>query len=254
MKGAEPPRLLTYRQNNPQGTWPQFCRDSARKKQVQTQIKTDQGGLCAYCEIDFEPDVTPSGYGDADFRVEHFHPKSDSSSNHNWHLDWNNLLGCCHGGSQRAVVNASDRFTSPDHSCDVPKEDANLDDIILNPLTIPASLPLFKVSAIDGEISVNHANCVSLGISPLKAQATIDHLCLNAARLKRLRKTVLDALKAKMQENLGSNQNMEHLLTMMTSVFLSKDTQQKWPAFFTTIRDYFASAAETHLQRINFNG
>ncbi|MGO3408549.1 hypothetical protein [Marinomonas sp.] len=69
----------------------------------------------------------------------------DNTPSRNWHLDWQNLLGCCHGGSQRNVVDASQRFTSPESSCDVPKGEKNLDDVILNPLHIPA-FPKFFTS------------------------------------------------------------------------------------------------------------
>lgn len=131
LKGAEPPLLLAYRQKSPQNTWEQFCKSDARKNEIQQQLKADQGGLCAYCEINL---LDAAGTDKADFRVEHFHPKSDTSSGMNWHLHWPNLLGCCHGGSRSDVVDASKRATTPDHSCDVPKKDKNLTGVILNPL------------------------------------------------------------------------------------------------------------------------
>ena len=56
--------------------------------------------------------------------MEHFYPKSETDfAVHNYHLDWQNLLGVCHGGSQPNVEDAEERFSKRkiDRSCDVPK-------------------------------------------------------------------------------------------------------------------------------------
>ena len=178
IKGAEPQLLAAYKVATPQNSWEQYTKKKNRKVLVQDRLKSDQSGLCAYCEINL---LEKDSAGDADFRVEHFHPKSDTSTAHNWHLDWQNLLGCCHGGSQSNVTSSTIRFTSLDHSCDVPKEDKNLDGIILNPLTdVPAYPSIFKCDRTSEKLTAHSENCISANISDAIVQQTIDELRLDA--------------------------------------------------------------------------
>ena len=149
-KGSEPQSLTHYREAHPHDDWDQFRRavDGGRRlyRAVANKLRLDQGGLCAYCEIDLKSSTTAGDLDD--FRIEHFHPKSTSSPQHNYHLDWLNLLGVCHGGSSRQVVDAADRFTAPDLHCDAFKDQDGIDrsQDILNPLSIPAFPPLFDFS------------------------------------------------------------------------------------------------------------
>ncbi len=251
LKGAEPELLRTYRERNSANTWIQFKRNDARKKAVFDQLKQDQAGLCAYCEIKLLPKTHE---GEADFRVEHFHPKSNTAITHNWHLDWQNLLGCCHGGSKKDIVDAADRFGHGDHSCDVPKDDKDLDAIILNPLHLPAFPALFAVERPTGMLKVNVENCQVAAISVDRATATITELRLSSARLNLFRKKILDKLSDEMMHLTEIGFSIEEAQLRLAKIFLCKDPQQHWPAFFTTIRSYLGTGAETHLQNINYLG
>ncbi|MGZ8175194.1 MULTISPECIES: retron Ec78 anti-phage system effector HNH endonuclease PtuB [Methylobacter] len=250
-KGAEPDKLMQYRQLRPANTWKQCAKDKDRKVQIQNQLKLDQGGLCAYCEIDLKP---ADGNDAADLRVEHFHPKTDASTQHNWHLDWQNLLACCHGGSRSDVVDSGSRHTSPDHSCDVPKANNDWDDIILNPLHLPASLCLFKFNRADGSISVNIAHCQQAGVDESKAQATIDMLRLDSTRLRNLRERVLNNLNEQLRNMMLTGYTAEEARMRLTKTELKKDDHGNWPAFFSAIRSYLGSAAEQQLNTINYKG
>ena len=119
-KFSEPLELQEYISLFPIGhekhTWKDFCENVTAKRAVQKQLKAEQRGICAYCEIDLldvpAEQVSTDGAGvKPDFRVDHFHPKQHSTniSNH-WELDWNNLFGVCAGGDERHVVEQS-RFT-----------------------------------------------------------------------------------------------------------------------------------------------
>lgn len=252
LKGVEPSRLVAYRQLHPSNNWKQFLKRSARKLQTREQLVADQGGLCAYCEIDLKP---ASGGGSvADLRVEHFHPKSDTSTTHNWDLDWQNLLGCCHGGAQRNVTDASQRFTSPDSSCDVPKGRNNWDNVILNPLHLPPFPCLFQYNRGTGAIVVNIEACRQASISSDKAQDTIDKLCLDASRLRSLRKPVLDHVNDQLRRLLDSGNTLEEARSVVAQALLKKDGNNHWPAFFSAIRNYLGADAEKQLQAISYNG
>lgn len=250
-KGIEPELLTAYREANPTNEWRQFKKSSARTSKIQTRLKKDQGGLCAYCEIDL---IESSGNSKADFRVEHFHPKSDDTDLHNWHLDWQNLLGCCNGGSQSDIVDAGNRFTSPDHSCDVPKNRQNLDDVILNPLKIPAFPCLFSCDRASGAFSINVDHCRQASISIEKAQNTIDKLRLDSNRLRRLRKATLNQLNAQLREFTRQGLSMEQAFDRLAKVHLRKNSDGYWPKFFTSIRSYLGWASEKQLKSINFDG
>jgi len=251
IKGFEPQKLATYRTNCSTRTWEQFISKKERKKETQRQLVADQGGICAYCEVNLKP---ASVNRVSDLRVEHFHPKSDNSSPYNWGLDWQNLLACCHGGSQRNVVDASERFSSPDHSCDVPKGKKDLDNVILNPLHLPAFPCLFKIERSSGQISVDSKNCTSAGISEVKAQATIDELRLDAERLRIMRKGELNRINEQLRELMARGKTDSEARDHLAKALLRKDSNNHWPKFFTSIRSYLGSSAETQLQLINYLG
>ncbi|RVU83712.1 TIGR02646 family protein [Leucothrix sargassi] len=251
VRGQEPQGLLQFRQRNPDKTWKQFKQfNKATLRELQTAIRSQQGGLCAYCEIDFCP---PRSSGAPDSRIEHFHPKSDKKGGHNWHLDWSNLYGCCHGGTRPNVADAKSRYTSPDHSCDVPKGDQNLDGLILDPVTIPAYPPLFDV-ARNGIISVNERNCYHADIEANLATGSITHLRLNAERLKRLRRAELNAINQMLGDLVAQGMSVKAAREKLAKGLLRKDKQGRWPKFFSSIRSYLGKAAERQLKAIGYSG
>lgn len=250
VKGAEPDGLAVYRVANPNDTWDNFTDDSSRRDDVHKQLKQDQGGLCAYCEVDLKP----AGIGVADFRVEHFHPKSDSNIENNWHLDWGNLLACCHGGSQRYVVDAEQRYTSPDNSCDVPKGENVWDAVILNPLHIPASPCLFRFVRSDGSMSVDNQRCVDVGVDAVKAQNTIDMLRLDSVRLRILRKAELDRVSDELSQLMEGGSSIGAARQKLAKALMKKDAHGNWPKFFSALRCYLGRAAEAQLNGIEYVG
>ncbi len=256
VKGQEPTQLKTYRDNQPTGTWdkrgkPQFKNKNNRYQAVIKQLKKDQGNLCAYCEIDLLEDPDPAC---EDRRVEHFHPKSDRTTEHNWALDWNNLFATCHGGKVSKVAD-SDRYTYPDVSCDIPKENKNLDDVILNPLQLPAFPLLFGFGTDDGSILVDVEACQSCGIDSSKAQNTIDELHLDAPRLQKFRNQLLDDLKEKLLLLITDNSLSDsEAKTLLAQDLLVKDNRGYWPAYFSTIRFYLLPESDHVLRKENYLG
>ena len=256
VKGQEPEYLRDFRQRNPNGTWdkqgqPQFTNNKSRYRSVLAQLKADQGNLCAYCEISL---LEADNAAAADRRIEHFHPKSDTTTGHNWALDWNNLLACCHGGSSKQVAE-SHRYTSPDNSCDVPKADKNLDDVIFNPLQLPAQPLLFAFDVDDGRILVDIGACNEAGMDREKAQHTIDELRLDANRLRKFRAELLDDLKDRLlliQAEYGLDDR--EAKTLLAEDLLLKDDKGHWPAFFSTIRFYLLPESDEVLRVRNYTG
>jgi uncharacterized protein (TIGR02646 family) len=252
-KAIIPIKLDEYFKDNPTATWEKFKNEcQTGYKTLLTEIKNNQGGVCCYCEITFYDD---KGIRD-DFRVEHFHPKSDTSSIKNWNLIWTNLLGCCHGGSDRSVLGAT-RFiqNKKHHHSDVLKGEKPWDDEILNPLSeIPAFPPIFKVSS-DGKMKVLKNNCNTTGTSIKKAENCLDEkkLNLNSPVLIGWRKTVIDKLRSQTIKTNDINlirENMEELLL----AHLAKDSHGNFRDFFTTVRSYLEEDAEVFLKQQNYDG
>lgn len=257
LKGEVPASLEAYHSVNPQANWKDFKNECQQGyKDVQSQLQKDQGNLCCYCEID-----TKSGFGIGrdDFRVEHFHPKSDANqSNHNWALDWNNMLGCCHGGSDKHVTDDSNRYISKgsERHSDVLKGDSIWDNEILNPLEIPAFPLLFQANFRDGSLEVNETNCLGSGIDIEKAKNCLhpDKLNLNSTQLKIRRKAALDALNKQLEEQLLGGIEIEDAISSIVEAQLQKDDRQHWPPFFTAIRSFLGKSAEEYLVSINYIG
>ncbi|MCK5537314.1 MAG: TIGR02646 family protein [Bacteroidales bacterium] len=246
-----PPKLQVYFENNPTKSWEDFKKGNKnRYKEVLAQLKKDQGGICCYCENNFHNYIDNEG----DFRVEHFHPKSDTCDpSINWNLIWTNLFGCCSGGNQN--VEKPDFLTQryiPQHEyrhCDVLKDDNIWDDIILNPLDIPAFPPIFHVSSANGEMSVIEENCNQCNIDIQKANNCLDEkkLNLNAPKLIEWRESVIDILRNQI------NDEYEDSVIEVLSAHLSKDSNGNYSPFFTTIRSYLEENAEKFLNENNYS-
>ncbi len=249
------------------GTWDHFRRDSSRnKRDVQKQLYKDQRGLCAYCEVNIEPEILRercSGEEVADFQVEHFHPKSDTTTcsprQCPWGLDWENMFACCLGGTNASVYDATRHCTKANHHCGARKDDKILDGRILNPLTdVPAYPSLFdvKISANPDEILLepNMARCNSVSSNCYsKASNTILELNLNNTTLNRCRHATLRQIDKRIQMVNSRGIDYDHALELvMREVF--DDTSPTWPQFFTTIRARYGVAAERRLKEINYHG
>jgi len=252
-KSPEEPELLArYKRRYPHDTWDKFhhrSRDGYR--QVKHQIIHDQHGLCAYCEINIK--LAEEEDRVDDFRVEHFHPKTGTEwDERNYHLEWKNMLGACHGGSQPLVEDAGYRFSKikEDRSCDVPKGGKSINKMILNPLQIPAKERLFIFNSFTGEMTVDKERCPEM--LRKKAENTIEELNLNAPRLKRLRKAVIEVLQEQTAELSGQGFSVEEAMDQLARELLVPNSEDNYPAFFTTIRWFLGEAAENVLRERDY--
>lgn len=248
-----PEGLKRYSLRFPHETWERFRRFTRRGyREVKQQLLQDQHGLCAYCEIsimlaDDEESVD-------DFRVEHFYPKGETNfKQHNYHLDWQNLLGVCHGGSQPNVEDPEWRFSSRriDRSCDVLKGGKLISGRILNPLQIPAEVRLFRYNEHDGRMIVDEATCPKE--LRKRAKNTIRELNLNAPRLMRMRLEVIRFLQDEVEAGLSCGEPFENILPLLAEHLLQPNEQGNYAPFFTLLRWYLGSEAETFLAKNHYN-
>lgn len=251
----EPYYLKRYREKYPLETWDRFHRyDRRAYNQIKKTILEDQHYLCAYCEIDIkfsDPEVDGERTID-DFRVEHFYPKSlTEDGKHNYHLDWWNMLGVCHGGSQALVVDAKTRYTrlKNDRTCDVPKSDKPISGEILNPLIIPRLKRIYRYRETSGMMLVDEETCPPSLAE--KAKNTIRELNLNAPRLMRMRKAVIEKLDELVIDGQVAGKELEEVLAEMAEIYLPPSQDNRYMAFYSVIRWYLGEYAETVIKMDN---
>jgi uncharacterized protein (TIGR02646 family) len=220
-----------------------------------------QGGICAYCEIDIR-DNDP-----LKCRVEHFHPKSDNSSPHNWGLDWQNMLAVCAGGSYRhGYMPHSLEPLAENLSCDAYKDfliqskklPQQCEGVILEPTGLPALINLFAIEKSTGRLISNAEACA---VAPKNAKnkhadlatlvnQTIISLNLNCDRLCQVRLSIIHDIernkKRQRDAGFGPAQGLQNLV--------DRYFRRPWPGFFTTIRICLGAAAEGYLETSGFSG
>lgn len=248
----EPPLLKAYREQYPDEIWEHFRRRCRKGyHEVKRAILEDQHGLCAYCEISIKFAENENEVDD--FRVEHFYPKAGTNEEkHNYHLDWKNLLGVCHGGSQPDVPNPQWRFSNykKDRSCDVPKGGKEITKRILNPSLIPAQFRLFRYAEHTGRMYVDEESCPEN--MRKKARNTIKELNLNAPRLMRMRKVVIQSLEDEISQNIENGGELDEVLQFLAETLLLPDAVGRTVPFFTVVRWYLGEAAERVLAAVDY--
>lgn len=266
VRSSEPPALATYRNAVPNSTWDQMKDDAhnggpTAYKDCRTRLIGGQGGLCAYCEIDIR-DNNPLRC-----RVEHFHPKSDTSGSNNWALDWDNMLGVCSGGSCSYALSPHALEPIADNlSCDAYKDkmintgklQEDCEGWILNPTQLVASPSLFLLEKSTGRLCPDEFACSQVLEFPnnkhqdivMLVQHTIDMLNLNCDRLCQARLVVIRDIERNKKRERDARFSAPQGLANLASRYF----RQRWPGFFTTIRLCLGSATETYLQSIQFQG
>ena len=242
-KSAEPQSLADFRAACPDANWDQMRNDALHNGQqvyadCRSQTGADQRGLCAYCEIRLNENQPHK------WRVEHIHPKSDTSSGRNWNLDWQNLLSVCNGGESEGCAETP----LPENlSCDASKKDSLL---AVSPLDIPAFPNVFAFDKANWHLHADSDACAAAGLDVDKLEQSIEMLKLNCSRLARLRSKVLvDIDKRKKRLRVRGYTPKDAIPILAKGLF-----QAQWPEFFTTIRCCLGPAAEEYLHSINYKG
>ena len=258
-KGPEPISLQAYRLAKPAATWDDLRNDALfggeqAYKDIRTQTHADQGGVCAYCEIDVgNNDPLKS-------RIEHFHPKADTSTPMNWALDWPNMLAVCLGGSYRhgSAPHTLEPLAS-NLSCDAHKDlliqqgqlSSACEGWVINPLLLPGSPCLFRVDKFKGELLPHEGHCAAAAPWPGNMHAdlqtlvahTIKVLNLNCPRLCAARLAVVHDIERNKKKIAALKLKPEEGMARLAQRYL----QHRWPAFVTTIRSCLGAAAEARM-------
>ncbi|WP_345882111.1 retron Ec78 anti-phage system effector HNH endonuclease PtuB [Shewanella algae] len=255
IKSVEPQCLTDYRAKYPKDDWKKgFSQNAGRDgiSAVRNSLLKEQGGLCVYCEIDLKISEDANN----DFRVEHFYPdKPEAKALRvgdvvNYSLHWDNLFGCCHGGSVSTVVDNEDRCNPPDYHCDIYKANNDWTDFLLNPLVDIPSFPAVFTFNEDGNIFVNEELDDTLKD---RAARTIESLKLDSDTLNRLRKAVISKLNEELLEMQNEGGELDDSLVFLAETYLSKDEEGKYNSpFFSAVRWYLGPDAETFLISVDY--
>lgn len=267
LKGVEPVALQNYRQRQPQASWDELKDDALHGgKQayadIRTQTHRDQGGLCAYCELDIHHNDPLKS------RIEHFHPKSDTTTAHkNWALDWGNMLAVCAGGSYR---HGTPPYTleplGKNLSCDAHKDRliqqgelaVDCEGWVLEPSQLPIWHRLLKIHKSNGHLSACPDGCTQSTPWPHNQHAdmvalvehTIQALNLNCPRLCDARLVVIRDIERNKKKQREAGYTAQQGLTTLAQRYLRKP----WPGFFTTICLCLGSAADDYLRQVAYAG
>jgi len=266
-KGGEPAALLTYRRTQPGATWNAMRDDALDGGQqayadIRTHTHQDQGGLCAYCEIDIRDNNSLKS------RIEHFHPKSDTSDPAlNWALDWANMLAVCAGGSYRYGT-APHTLEPLDEnlSCDAHKDrliqQGRLADAcegwVLDPSRLPRwPVSLFALDKLTGMLRANETRCREFDPWPGNHHAdmaalvenSIAVLNLNCVRLREARLRVIRDVernkKRQRDQGFGPHDGLKNLAAHYFRL--------RWPGFFTTLYLCLGPAADEFIMGLGGN-
>lgn len=249
-----------WKEMEPTLIWDDFRNDSGGGpyKDLKQLIFSDQGALCAYCEVK----IKPSEYDLQ--RIEHFHSKSDSSDiDKNWTLDWNNVIGVCLGGSGRD--NNKKEFPLPSNlSCDAFKDhliatgelSKSCEGALLSPLfDLPASPCLFDFDRRTGELNPNAEACKAVEIANNNydsveelVEETINIFNLRCDRLNNQRLQV--SYEYERLIKAARERKDRTIFERLAAHWFGK----RWPVFFTTRRILLGKHAENYLAKIHFDG
>jgi uncharacterized protein (TIGR02646 family) len=220
-------------------------------KRCRSQLFEDQHGLCAYCERILERDP-------GKFEVEHFVSKSHSNKNHNWDLDWANLLAVCHGNEEeKGLKNIYQKSCGNFKNIYEIKKIGVIDyQKLVNPTSLPCFPNLYTIDTSNFFIKADKNACISANISYDNLNYTINIFNLNCDSLTEKRKIIYAfiAKKLKNVNNKPKNEQYKLFIKKLIESFFGPLEQQIWPAFFTAIRCAFGNLAEKYLNSINYDG
>ena len=229
----EPEALANFRSTNPTGTWQEF-KNTIGNESVFDALAAAQGYLCAYCEIEIQRALKG--------QVEHWEPKSASTTTRNLHLAFSNLLAACEGGTNPHLRGRSENPIGQTQHCGALKGDQSPAGRMLDPRSLPEKPSIWHVDHA-GRMSVDTAACQASQVDSGLAASTLEFLGLNRRVLARLRQTLLEELDKELKD-VGDGELAKQILSI-ASRELSSDAQGRLRPFWSTVRAWCHPWGET---------
>ncbi len=156
---------------------------------IKEVLFANQQGLCAFCECELK---------EGNREIEHFMPKSLTTSSEDWTLNFDNYSLSCRGGAK------------PDDHCGHLKDDIDPRGEIICPYDLPEK-PLIRFEIIDNSVRIlpDVASCRAHNIDVALVQLTIDNLGLNCKTLRKARYDVWLELEVEVDDILKGDFSFE---------------------------------------------
>ena len=246
-KGEAPGYLLVFCRDNPQCKDWDFFRNNypTTYGKLKKLVFEQQEYLCAYCE-----DKLPAA-DKSSLRIEHFHPKSHDDSEHNWTFDWENMLGCCMGGSTDRIPADSDEKKASTLHCDAHKETCKTQNYfngdLLNPLTMPFEC-LFDIDRATGELKPNETMCAKVSV-PNNIYGSVSQLVSATIRILNLNCTSLNEKRLLVIGEFERKRRLKRQNPRANKKSIRTEIAREWfegrsPSFYTTRRILLGDYAE----------
>lgn len=145
-------------------------------------LRENQGNLCAFCETTLTP---------TNREIEHFIPKSMTTAERDWTIDFPNYTLSCKGNTYRydEASYSDDPSEAANYTCGHKKDNIDPTGRICNPYELPPYPVVRADFREDGLWFVPDATaCQKAGISPELVASTLELLGLNCPSLLRRRK------------------------------------------------------------------
>lgn len=174
--------------------WELFKNEQQRAYEaIRTILEQNQQGLCAFCETTLS---------DTNRQIEHFIPKSLTTSGAEWTINFDNYVLACRGNENKFHQDYSDDPSQlANLTCGAKKGDIDPRGKICNPYDISEE-PIFCIEHQENGIKYapNEATCRKHNIDPNLVASTIEHLGLNCPNLMRRRKNAWNDLMQREDE------------------------------------------------------
>ncbi len=170
-KQPEPASLTRFKGSANEDWQPDWANLGAVKRDIQTALLTEQGGICCYCEMRISAESS---------HIEHVHPRSREPIEKR--LDYSNLLASC--GRDSTERKDRSQPTTPRH-CGASKQDWYEKTKFVSPLDADCE-DCFRYAA-DGQILPGT-------VRPVAAQETIKRLALDIDKLRAMRRAASEAV------------------------------------------------------------
>jgi len=251
-KSQSPQSLVEYISKKPNATWGDMRKDCRKAtKECLKKALEDQGMLCAYCEQKLQLPTKDSSSS----QVEHFHPKSDKTTDHNWGLDWQNMLAACNVGHELSKEEKEQYPKQVYLHCDASKRDYA--GCLLNPLLIPAFPNLFLVAESTGYIKANKKTCSEVAIPGNTYETTfelvthtIEILNLNCSLLAEARREYLKEASEHMEQVREMKYDSEQVIAVLGNYYFDNG----FPEYFTSLRSLWGEKFDDYLKSIDYQG
>lgn len=207
--------------------WKNECQDAYAA--VIKRLRENQGNLCAFCEVSLK---------EGNRQIEHFVPKSMTTADHDWTINFSNYTLSCKGNTNRKDKDSysADPSEADNYTCGHKKDNINPVGCICNPYDLPP-YPVVRADYRDEGLWLvpDTEACQKANLAPELVASTLELLGLNCPNLLRRRQEAWNRLLKEIDDifsNLPEDQQQQALQELAEDHVFAHEGKLK--AFYTT--------------------